>query len=146
MSEDHKTVAATAAELKANCKGASPEFILNQLEAGATLSQALVAHADAMNAKLEAEKEAHAKQIENAKKAHELEVAELKAKLERPGVKPVASGDKIEGDDSDPITAYEAKLIEAKKSLPADKAAAKVARENPELRAAYIEAINAKRR
>ena len=145
MSDENKVQPATIAEIKASCEGASSEFILAQVEAGATLAQAITAHAKVLHAKLVAEAEQHAKQIENAKKAHEVEMAELKAKLEKPGVKPVASGEQVEGDDSDPVTAYEAKLIEAKKSLPADKAAAKVARENPELRAAYIEAVNARR-
>lgn len=146
MSEENKTVAATSAEIRAACEGATSDFILNQIEAGATLAQAITAHAKVLHAKLLAETEAHAKQIENAKKAHETEMAELKAKLEKPGVKPVASGEHVEGDASDPIKAYEGKLIEAKKTMTADKAAAFVARNNPELRAAYIEAINAKRR
>ena len=143
--EDNKPQAATIADIKANCEGASSEFILNQIEAGATLAQVLVAHNKALVAKLQAETEAHAKQIENAKLAHNQEIEALKASAAKPGVKPVASGEKIEGDDSDPVAAYEGKLAEAKAKLPADKAAAKVAKENPELRAAYIEAINARR-
>jgi hypothetical protein len=143
--ENEKPQTATIAEIKAACEGASSEFILAQIEAGATLAQAITAHAKVLHAKLIAEAEAHAKQIENAKKAHDAEMAELKAKYEKPGVKPVASGEKVEGESDDPITAYESKLTEAKKSLPADKAAAKVAKENPDLRAAYIDAMNAKR-
>lgn len=146
MSEDNKPQAATIADIKANCEGASSEFILAQIEAGATLAQVLVAHNKALTAKLKAEVEAHAKQLENAKLAHNQEMEAAKAAATKPGVKPVASGEKVEGEDSDPVAAFEAKLVEAKKTLPADKAAAKVARDNPELRAAYIEAINAKRR
>lgn len=146
MSDENKVVAATAAEIRAACEGATSDFILNQIEAGATLAQAITAHAKVLHAKLVAEAEQHAKQIENAKKAHEQEMAEIKAKLEKPGVNPVASGQKVEGDDnSDPIAAYEGKLIEAKKTMEPAKAAAKVARENPELRLAYVEAVNARR-
>jgi ATP-dependent Clp endopeptidase proteolytic subunit ClpP len=144
--ENEKPQAATIAEIKAACEGATSEFIIAQIEAQATLAQAITAHAKALAAKLKAETEAHAKQIENAKIAHNQEIEALKAAQAKPGVKPVASGEKIEGEDSDPIAAYEGKLVEAKKSgLPADKAAAKVAKENPELRQAYIEAVNAKR-
>lgn len=143
--ENEKPQAATIAEIKAACEGATSEFILAQVEANTTLAQAIAAHAKALQAKLLAEAEQHAKQIENAKKAHETEMAELKAKLEKPGVQAVASGQHIEGEDSDPITAYEGKLAEAKKTMPTDKAAAFVARNNPELRAAYIEAVNARR-
>jgi ATP-dependent Clp protease, protease subunit len=146
MSDENKVHPATVAEIKANCEGATGDFIVTQIEANATLAQVLVAHNKALTAKLQAETEAHAKQIENAKLAHNQEIEALKAAQAKPGVKPVASGEKIEGEDIDPVAAYEAKLIEAKAKLPADKAAAKVAKENPELRAAYIEAINAKRR
>ena len=145
MSEESKPQPATIAEIKANCEGASSEFILAQVEANATLAQAVAAHAKALTAKLQAEKDAHAKQIADAKAAHDKEIADLKAAQSKPGVKPVASGGQVEGEDSDPITAYEGKLIEAKKTMPADKAAAFVARKNPELRAAYIEAVNARR-
>ncbi len=143
--ENEKPQAATIADIKANCEGASSEFILAQIEAGATLAQAISAHAKALTAKLQAEKEAHAKQLENAKLAHNQEIEALKAAQAKPGVKPVASGEQVEGDDSNPIAAYEGKLIEAKKTMEPAKAAAKVARENPELRLAYIEAVNARR-
>jgi ATP-dependent Clp protease protease subunit len=145
MSDENKTVAATSAEIRAACEGASSDFILNQIEAGATLAQAITAHAKVLSAKLKSETELHAKQIADAKAAHDKEIADLKAAQAKPGVKPVASGGQVEGEDSDPITAYEGKLIEAKKTMPADKAAAFVARKNPELRAAYVEAVNARR-
>jgi ATP-dependent Clp endopeptidase proteolytic subunit ClpP len=143
--DDNKPQPATIADIKANCEGASSEFILAQIEAGATLAQVLVAHNKALVAKLQSEKELHAKQIENAKTAHNQEIEALKAAAAKPGVKPVASGETIEGDDSDPVTAYEGKLIEAKKTMEPAKAAAFVARHNPELRLAYIEAVNARR-
>lgn len=145
MSDENKTVPATVAEIKAACEGASSDFILNQIEAGANLAQALTAHAKAMHAKLIAEQEKHAKNMADAKAAHDKDMEAAKASVAKPGVQAVASGQRVEGDDSDPVAAYEGKLAEAKAKLPADKAAALVARNNPELRAAYVEAINARR-
>jgi ATP-dependent Clp protease, protease subunit len=145
MSEELKPQAATIADIEAACEGASPDFVLAQVKAQATLAQAVSAYAKALTAKLKAEAETHAKNVADMKAAHDKDMEAAKAAAVKPGVKPVASGDKIEGDDSDPITAYEAKLAEAKAKLPADKAAAKVAKEFPEMRAAYVEAVNARR-
>ncbi len=140
--ENEKPQAATIADIKANCEGASSEFILAQIEAGATLAQVLVAHGKVLAAKLQAEKEAHAKQLENAKTAHNLEIEALKAAQAKPGVKPVASGEKVEG-DADPIAAWR-DAVAAEKKVTADpaKAVRNVIRRNPELHKSFIEASN----
>jgi len=161
MPEEPK--AASIGEIKASCEGVTSDFVLAQIEKNATLPQALTAWTAVQAAELkrikaeldemkkeEEEAAAKAKEEEEAKameeeKKKEEEAATAKAKL-KGGLNPIPSGQRVSNEGDDPISAYEGKLIEAKAKLPADKAAAKVAKEFPDLRAAYIEAINAKRR
>lgn len=142
MAEDTKPQPATIAEIKANCEGASSEFIIAQIEAGATLAQALTAHTKSVVAKLKSEAEAHAKQIADAKAAHDLEIEALKAAQAKPGVKPVASGATTEG-DADPIKAWkEALAIEKQTIRDPGKAVRNLIRTQPELHKNYLAACN----
>ncbi len=129
---------ATLEELKAACDGASPEFLLRQLEAKATQAQAM----KAWMVELKAQAEKAKSDAEAATKA-KIE-AEEQAKVSKPGVQPL-NADAGKTTDEDPIAAWNALVAEkAKTSRSKPDAVIAAAKENPELRAAYVEAFNAR--
>lgn len=133
----NEPVPATLAELKSNCEGADAGFLLEQLEAKATVNDAL----KSFNAKLKADAIAAKAEAETAK-AKKPE-PEAKAK---PGVEPLANAG-TEKPAVDPMERAEeltAQRMESRKE-PRHKAWAHVMRANPELRAQLIEAANANR-
>jgi hypothetical protein len=133
----NEPVPATLAELKAACEGADAGFLLEQLEAKATTTDALKAFA----VKLKAEAVA-AKAESDAAKAKKPE-AEAKAK---PGVEPLGNAG-TENPAVDPKERAEELTVQRMESRkePRHKAWAHVMRSNPELRAQLIEAANANR-
>lgn len=123
--------AATVQEIRAACPDATPEFVLEQLEAQATLDQVRSAYTAALSERL---------------KAAESALSELRAQgngQSSAGVPPVhASTGEFAGDD-DPValwkSALKAKLAEGMSRAQAVRA---VDRENPGLREAYVAALN----
>lgn len=106
MSETSKNEpqAATLAELKVCCPGASSDFLLAQIEAGATKEQAMQAHMKALqeaneaerNAREEAEQRA-ADAEEKAAKAGETPATQQPAGKPRGNKPPVASAEQADG-------------------------------------------------
>lgn len=133
---------ATIQELKAACEGAPSEFLVAQLEAGATVSQAqtaFVKHLQAENARL-------AKQA-----AEKPAAAQAQASGKKPGAQPVpaavaAAGDADASDSGDAVEAFnEAVAAEMKRTGKSQaQAHATVCRKQPELREAMVAAHNAK--
>jgi signal peptide peptidase SppA len=122
--------AATYAEIKAGCPGADADFICKQLEANATLAQAQQAWMAEQNRRIDVANE-------NAKQAA----------VVKPGVQPIADGKgaATQAASGDSIAEWDAKVAElVKAGKPKHVATATVARKYPELRAAYVEAHNAK--
>jgi len=134
---------ATLAELKAACPGASSDFIIAQMEATATVSQAQAAYIAKQNADLVAERTDRAKAESDAASAKA-------AASERPGVPPVGAGKhgvEASADDvgGEPIAAWEAKIAAEmlKPGMTQRVAVRNVVVANPELHAAYLRAYNA---
>lgn len=145
MSEENKTVAQTApsapaaatiAEMKAGCPGASADFLCRQLEANATLDQAKSAWLAEQNAKLAATE----KELQAAK-------AELAAKKPAPGVEALGdgSGRKQRETAADPIAEWNEKVEATMSARKCGRQAAQgiVGNREPELRKAFVEAYNA---
>jgi signal peptide peptidase SppA len=130
--------AATLTELKAACPGATPAFVLEQLEAQATVNQAAAAWM-----KLQQEEIGKLKQ-----QNEELAKQQAEPPAKKPGNKPIESTGKVpEGNQSvgDAIAEWdEAIATHMKAGKSKAEAARQVVKENPELRAAYVEAYNAK--
>jgi signal peptide peptidase SppA len=124
--------AATLQELKSACDGASPEFLLKQLETGATVEQAMKAYmAELRQAKDTAETQ--------AKQATE----QAKAQASMPGVDPVSAGSAPAKDAGDPMTQFNAAVAEHMKSgMTKAQAIRKVAIEQSDLHAAYVTAYS----
>lgn len=100
------TSAATIKEIKAACKGADSEFVLGQLEAGATLTECMTAWMERQNAQL-AEARAAATEAEQ-KAAESAKAAEAAAK--KPGTKSLAEESAARtagGEDLDAIDQYD---------------------------------------
>jgi ATP-dependent Clp protease, protease subunit len=134
----NEPVPATLAELKANCEGADAGFLLEQLEAKATVNDAL----KAFNAKLKADAVA-AKAEADAAKAKKPE-AEAKAK---PGVEPLGNGKAAEGASVDASEQVE-QLVQARMQATKcqrHEAWGHVMSKRPDLRAALVEIANAAR-
>jgi signal peptide peptidase SppA len=142
-----KMEAATFAELKAALPDATAEFIVKQLEAGATTSQAqsawmshLKAEMDAAKAdaaaskKLVEEADAKAKQMANGGNAH----------LGAPDLSGGKAGDIKAGGNSDPVMAYNAKVAEVMGLMSCDRFAAiqYVNRHFAEMNQAFLVATN----
>lgn len=144
-----KKMSATLQELKAGCVGADADFLLAQLEAGATVEQAQA------NFKFVSDlKASHAKQLADAK------VEATAGTLKTTGVDPLGSGDEstkgkkgqqgqAETHDDDPVAEFNALVAEkmAKSTNPnaieKRQAAIRAAtRENPVLHARYLQAQN----
>lgn len=133
--------AATLAELKAACKGAPSDFILAQLEAGATTGVALGAWAQKQIDDLRAENE----KLKSDKAESDKKAAEASKKDESVGgVKPVPEGKGKATEVTGNAKADWKAAIAAKVATgtPAHQAAVEVAREQPELREAYVAAAN----
>lgn len=132
--------AATLQEIRSACPGADNDFVVSQLERGATVAQAQQAWMQEMQQRLQTQTE---------------ELNKLKQQAETPpraasklGVPPLTStGTKADAADTDPIAAWNTAVAEQQK-LGKSKAAAiqAVVRANPELHQAYIEAYNAAHR
>jgi len=126
---------ATLAELKANLTGATSDFILAQLEAGATVAQAMRGHLEqvvADNAKLATEKEAAEKV---AAEAVEKQASRGVSGLGDSGDSEEASGDAVEL-YMETFNGY------LSKGLSRAQAASKMARHHNDLRLAYLETAN----
>lgn len=133
---------ATLAELKAAFPTASSDFVLQQLEANATLLVATQAFA--------ADQAAQVQQLQQQLAERDKQVTTIEqsaGKLKLPGVKPLAI--ESQGDDSeaeaaaDPVASYD-QLVRAKVKSGADRRSAclAVARENPQLHQAFLLATN----
>jgi signal peptide peptidase SppA len=124
--------AATLQELKIACDGASPEFLLKQLEAGATVEQAMKAYM----AELRQAKEAAEAQAQKA-------VEQAKAQASMPGVDPVSAGSAPAKETGDPVSQFNAAVADhIKTGLTKAQAIRKVAIEQSDLHAAYVTAYS----
>jgi protease-4 len=161
-------VAATLPELKQACKGASADFLMEQLEAGATVAaaqsawnaqqNALIAklQADADKAKAEQDAAIAAKDAELAKAKAEADAAQAKLKAEQEKKPAPGGGHKAQPDlpkadaDLGDLSATEAWntaiKAETDKGLKLEAATKKVVHNNPDLHASYLAEINANRR
>jgi ATP-dependent Clp endopeptidase proteolytic subunit ClpP len=158
--------AASIGEIKAACEGATSDFVLAQIEKGATLPQALTAwtavqaaelkrvkaemdemkkeeEEAAAKAKEEEEAKAKAEEEEKAKAKEEEEKAKAKNKL-KPGVKPVNNSKPVDTSNgtardqwNDLVASFKAKHAPARAVSMAFKAA-------PELHAAMLAEVNAR--
>lgn len=155
MSESNTNapVAATLAQLEAACPGASSDFFLQQLKAGATVQAAQTACISGLNTQITS-LNAKIAELEAAKKTAEEKAAAAEQKL-----KPVEKGstggkhglreEKIDGTGAtettdDPIAAFnEAVAAKVAGGMNKRSAAAAVCRDEPELHRAYVEAYNA---
>lgn len=132
-------------QIKAACPGASSEFVLSQVESGATVTEALGAYAKvlaeqvaAQQAQLAEQAEAHAKAVEEAK-------AEAAASAAaNAGCKPLsATSEESVNYSGDPISDFNAKVVENMKSgLTRDQAIQRAAKQNPSLHVAFVLATN----
>lgn len=131
---------ATIAEIKAACEGASSDFVLAQVEAGATIEAAIKAHNKVLAERLAAAEAAAAKAQEEAAKVKATSAQPATAKT---GVQPIAQSS--EGADS--VSAREEWLtkVDAKisRGYSRDKACSLVNKENPGLRQRMLAELNA---
>lgn len=133
---DSDMEAATLAELKAGCVGASAEFVLAQLEKGVTLSEAQTAWAKELNQRLDNEMVAR-------------EEAEAKAAQRRPGVEPCgtrttkAKAGEEDEDIFDPINAWDKAVEREMKGRSQKREAIRaVIAKDPDLYDSYLKAYN----
>lgn len=135
MSESSTPKPATLAELEAACKGAPSDFILAQLRAGATATDAVAAHNDLLKAELAAKD----KQLEEAKTAAAAKPAHgVKGLSEKPadGKAPKTGGSAMAD--------FKAVVDEHIKSgMGRSQAWGKAIAENPDLHQAYLAEYNA---
>jgi signal peptide peptidase SppA len=124
--------AATHREIKAACPGCDNDFVIAQLDAGATLDQSMRAWMAEQNTRLAASK---------------AETEKAKAAATKPGVEPLPNGGKAGAKASsgaDPIEAFNEAVAEKMAAgMKKPKAIQAVVRENPELHESYIAAYNA---
>lgn len=127
---------ATYAELKAACVGADAEFICAQMESAATVENAVKAWMGELTKRADAANTA----------ATEAKAEAEKVKAQKSGVEPLGSGSSPSTPPSDPVAEWRDAIKEkVAEGLSKGKAVAAVVRENPDLHAAYIEAVNANR-
>lgn len=130
---------ATIAEIEAHCKGCDEAFVVAQLKASATVTQAQAAWTEVLAKRVE---ESNAKIA-----ALEKEKTELAAKKPAaPGNDPVGDGNAPKGksSDGDAIAQFdEAVALEMKSGKSKQQAIRAVAIENKELHAAYLREYNA---
>lgn len=132
--------AATLQELRAACPGADNDFLVAQLEHGATVAQAQQAWMQAMQQRLQT-------QAEELAKLKQQQAEQPAPAASKPGVPPLASGTPAAESTSDPIAAWE-DAVAAQMKLGKTKAAAiqSLVRSSPELHQAYLAAYNAQHR
>lgn len=119
--------AATYEQLKAGCIGADAAFLCSQMEAKATLAQAQSAWMTEQNRRVEAARADAAT-----------------AKTPKPGVAPITShGASVADQEGDPVVRYNS-LVREKMASGMDrlKASQLVAKQNPDLHAAFLLAVN----
>ena len=134
--EPKAPAAATYAELKAACVGADAEFICAQMESAATVENAVKAWMGELTKRADAANTA----------ATEAKAEAEKVKAQKSGVEPLGSGSSPSTPPSDPVAEWRDAIKEkVAEGLSKGKAVAAVVRENPDLHAAYIEAVNANR-
>lgn len=151
--KDTNAMKATIAELKAACPGAPSEFILKQLEAEATAEQAATAWDKQQIADLKAENETLNASLNSAREEAQLAKAELSklksdaSQLQQSGgAKPVEEHEVGAGATAgtDAISAWNSAVnaVASERGIPRHEAARIVAREQPEIKAAYVKATN----
>jgi len=146
MAETNAPKSATWQELKACCPGADAEFLGSQMDMQVTAETASQAWMSELQKRSEADAKAR-QDAEDARAEAEKQAADAKAEAEaakvgKPGVEMLGGGKTSQ--DSDPIAAWKT-AVEAKISQGMDrvKATRMVVREDPELHATYIAAVNA---
>lgn len=124
--------AAPPEEIESTCKGASPQFVLDQIKNKSTMSQVKDAWIVEQSAQLEAQKK---------------ETEDAKAEIGRPGIEALGDGKKVAPaalavDASDPVAAFDASVAAAMEtsSLSKKDAISKVVDEDPDLHEAYMAA------
>ena len=138
MANDPKApTPATYADLAALCGEGETAFICAQMKANATIEQAGTAWT------------AHLKQQLDVARAEaataKAEAEEARAKLTKPGVPPLGSA-AGKSDAADPVAAFKNAVNEKiAAGMAKAKAMSMVVRENPELHAEYLAAVNARR-
>ncbi len=143
--------AATINELKAACPGADADFLVAQMEQGATVETSQRAWIAEQNKRLtEAQKkvsEAEARADAQKKTADEAKAAADAAK-KAPGVDTLGEGGNADAnrEGGDPVAEWKNRLeVLVARGMPRDAAVAKLATEDPELREQYCEAVNGQR-
>jgi len=148
MSENKTPQPATWPELKTCCPGADADFLGKQMDASATVEDAIKAWMGELQRRSEADatacKEAEEAKAEAEKRAGEAEAEAEKAKAGKPGVDALGGGKgKAEG-EGDPLAAFQAAVDEKLKTgLSKPDAVRAIVKEQPELHAGYVEAHNA---
>ncbi len=130
---------ANIAEMKANCPGADAEFLMAQLEAGATIEAVKTAWMGTLATRAEA--------ADARAEAAEADAAEAKAKVSGPGVKALGTGKDREAAGAeaggDAVAQFDAAVKEKMNTVKdRRKAINAVVRADPDLHRAYIEAVN----
>jgi hypothetical protein len=134
-----KPAAATAAELRAACPKASADFILAQIEAGATVASATTAY----NAELLKQLEAKDKQLADAAAAKPAEANR------GPGVKPLPAATRVDASTDGSAAEQVEELVAAemkRTGKPKHEATRAVFAKNPELRQQLVAEHNAANR
>lgn len=139
--------AATLKEIKAACAGADPQFVLSQLEIGATLDEARNAWVETLNARLEIREEELAKAKASKKVAG---VAPLKLRRKAEDVPadededeedmPASEGE--EDDEEAPAAFWKSVARHQKAGRPRSAAVSAAVRENPARHRAMLAAAN----
>jgi ATP-dependent Clp endopeptidase proteolytic subunit ClpP len=143
---DNAPKQATWQELKDCCPGADSDFLGKQMDAGATAQAASSAWMTELQLRAEIASEEKAKaeaaKAEAEKQAEEAKAEAEKAKAAKPGVEPLGGGSgKVDGDAL--VTFQNAVDDKLKTGLSRPEAVRAIAKERPELHAAYVEAHNA---
>lgn len=132
---------ATIAEIKAACDGASSDFVLAQVEAGATIEAAIKAHNKVLAERLAAAEAAAAAAREEAAKAKSVAATQQTAPA-KVGLKPLA----VSAESAATTSAREEWLskVQAKidRGYARDKACSMVNKENPGLREQMLAELN----
>lgn len=146
MSKDTTPAAATLSDLKAAFPNASSDFILEQLEKNATMTDVHSAYSRVLEERLQAAEaarkesdEAHAKELEDAQKKSQVTAAGTEAL----GSKDVKAGDVV-STSGDPVTDFSNLVSDyaAKHGKDRFDAVMACARKHPELHRAYLLATN----
>lgn len=144
MADTQKPSAATPKEIRAACVGCDADFVLAQVEAGATLAEVKDAWMTKQQEALRASQEEAAKlKAENAK----LQTAKTTGATKAPGVKPVQAGSTDDSGDGseDPKEEFDA-LVAAniKAGMSKQRAVCAASAANPELHQRMLRAHNDK--